>query len=80
MIYLGGVQPGDYSIPPAPQTFKYTPSFLILFAPFLALNYQNAFTVFDVMQFALIPLLAFFVYKMVKDKSLVPASLVPPSF
>jgi hypothetical protein len=74
-IYCGAVQPGDYPILPAPQTFKYTPSFLILFAPFLALNYQNALTVFDIIQFALFPLLAFFVYKMVKDKSLVSASL-----
>ncbi len=69
-IYWGGVQPGDYQILPAPQTFKYTPSFLILFAPFLALSYQNALTVFDIMQVALIPALAFFVYKIVKDKTL----------
>lgn len=74
-IYWGGAQPGDYPILPEPQTFKYTPSFLILFAPFLALSYQNALSVFDIMQFGLIPLLAFFVYKMVKDKRLVFASL-----
>ena len=74
-IYWGDIQPGDYPILPAPQTFKYTPSFLILFAPFSALSYQNALAVFDIMQFALIPLLAFFVYKMVKDKSLIFASL-----
>ncbi len=73
-IYWGAVQPGDYTILPAPQTFKYTPSFLILFAPFLSLSYQNALTVFDIIQFASIPLLAFFVYKMVKDKRLVFAS------
>jgi hypothetical protein len=59
-IYWGAVQPGDYPILPPPQTFKYTPSFLILFAPFLALSYQNALAVFDIIQFALIPLLAFF--------------------
>lgn len=74
-IYWGAVQPGDYPILPAPQTFKYTPSFLILFAPFLALSYQNALSVFDIIQFASIPLLAFFVYKIVKGKSLVFASL-----
>ena len=68
-IYWGGVQPGDYQILPAPQTFKYAPSFLILFAPFLALSYQNAFTAFDIVQLALIPALAFFVYKIVKDKN-----------
>ena len=75
-IYLGAVQPGDYKILPAPQTFKYAPSFLILFAPFLSLSYQNAFTAFDLLQLALIPALAFFVYKMVKDKNLVFAAIV----
>ncbi len=74
-IYWGGVQPGDYQILPAPQTFKYAPSFLILFAPFLALSYQNAFTAFDIVQLALIPALAFFVYKIVKDKNLVFAAI-----
>ncbi len=69
-IYWGGAQPGDYQILPKPQTFKYTPSFLILFAPFLALSYQDALIAFDIVQLALIPALAFFVYKMVKDKNL----------
>src|SRR5208283_1397978 len=70
-IYAGGAYPGDYKVLPAPQTFKYAPSFLILFAPFLALSYQNAFTAFDLVQLALMPVLAFFVYKIVKDKNLV---------
>ena len=70
-IYAGGAYPGDYQILPAPQTFKYMPSFMILFAPFLALSYQNALTAFDLVQLALIPALAFFVYKIVKDKNLV---------
>jgi hypothetical protein len=35
------------------------------------LNYQNAIAVFDVVQLALIPALAFFVYKIVKDKNVV---------
>ncbi len=70
-IYVGGNLPGDYSISPSPQSFKYTPSFLILFAPFLALSYQNSFIAFDLFQLVLIPALAFLVYKMVKDKNLV---------
>ena len=74
-IYWGGAQPGDYQILPSPQTFKYTPSFLILFAPFLALSYRNALTVFDIIQVALLPALAFFVYKIVKDKNLVFAAV-----
>ena len=75
-IYAGGAYPGDYQILPQPQTFKYTPSFLILFAPFLALSYQNALTAFDIVQLALIPALAFFVYKIVKDKNLVLGAIV----
>ena len=46
-IYAGGPQPGDYQILPNPQTFKYAPSALILFAPFLALSYPNAVSAFD---------------------------------
>ncbi len=74
-IYSGSPQPGDYQILPKPQTFKYTPSFLILFAPFLALSYQDALIAFDVVQLALIPALAFFVYKIVKDKNLAIAAI-----
>jgi hypothetical protein len=74
-IYNGAIIPKDYPILPRPQTFKYTPSFLIFFAPFLTLSYPNALAVFDTLQFALIPALAFFVYKLVKDKNLVLASV-----
>lgn len=70
-IYFDGIQPGDYPIFPWPQPFKYTPSFLVLFAPFLMLDYLSALTVFDVIQLALVPALAFFVYKLVKDKNVV---------
>jgi hypothetical protein len=69
-IYNGSVQPGDYQILGQPQPFKYTPSFLILFAPFSMLNYQNALNAFDIMQFLLILALGFFVYKLVKDKNI----------
>ena len=74
-VYNGAFIPKEYSIPPKPQTFKYTPSFLILFAPFLALSYPNALAVFDILEFALIGALAFFVFKLVKDKNLVVASV-----
>ena len=69
-IYIGGNQPGDYHISPNVQTFKYTPSFLIFFAPFINLSYQNALNVFDILQFVSIFALAFFVYKIVKNKNL----------
>ncbi len=75
-IYNGSVQPGDYRIIGQAQPFKYTPSFLILFAPFLMLNYQNALNAFDIMQFLLILALAFFVYQLVKDKNLFLAIIV----
>lgn len=75
-IYHPGPLPGDYQIPPYPQTFKYAPSFLLLFMPILTLSYQHALDAFDIMQVALIPVLAFFVYKLVKDKNLALASAV----
>ncbi len=94
-VYYDGSLPGDYIMNGVPQPFKYTPSFLILMTPFLALNYLDALTVFDILQLALMPLLAFFVYKLVKDKNLIlgaitaviiliqplptPASNIPPT-
>jgi hypothetical protein len=69
-IYIGGNQPGDYHISPNVQTFKYTPSFLIFFAPFIFLSYQTALNVFDILQFISIFALGFFTYKIVKDKKL----------
>ena len=67
----GDYPPGDYVILPKPQSFMYTPSFLIFFAPFLSLSYQNALTVFDILQFVSVFASAFFVYRIVKDKNLV---------
>jgi hypothetical protein len=69
-VYSEGVQPGDYPILGQPQTFRYPPSFLIIFAPFLTLDYQNALNAFDIMQVLLIPVLAFFVYRLIEDKNL----------
>jgi len=75
-IYNPEALPGDYQILPRTQPFKYAPSFLILFLPVLTLSYQNALNAFDILQLALIPILAFFVYKLVKDKNLVLGSVV----
>ena len=49
-IYYGGLIRRDLLILPRAQTFKYTPSFLILFAPFFALSYANALAAFDMLQ------------------------------
>lgn len=75
-VYSEGALPGDYQILGQPQPFKYIPSFLILFAPFLALSYQNALNAFNCVQFLLILALAFFVYKLTKNKPLILASIV----
>ncbi len=69
-VYSASTQPGDYQISGQAQPFKYTPSFLILVSPFLALGYQNALNAFDILQFLLILPLAFFVYKLIKGKNL----------
>jgi hypothetical protein len=74
-IYIGGNSPGDFHISPNPQTFKYTPSFLIFMVPFLTLSYQNALNLFDIIQAASILALAFFIYKIVKDKKLVNGAI-----
>jgi len=75
-VYSEGYQPGDYPIVGQAQPFKYMPSFLILFAPFLALSYQNALNVFDFVQFLSVLALGFFVYKLVKNKSLILGAIV----
>ena len=75
-IFSGWTWPGDYEILPKAQTFKYTPSFLVFFAPFLLLNYQDSLLAFNFLQVALIPALGYFVYKLVKDKNLALASVV----
>jgi hypothetical protein len=75
-IFSGWTWPGDYQILPKAQTFKYTPSFLVFFAPFLSLKYQDSLLAFNFFQVALIPILAYFVYNLVKDKNVVLASVV----
>lgn len=76
MVYHDGSLPGDYPLVGQPQPFKYIPNFFILSTPLLGLSYQNALNAFDVIQFlAMIPL-AFFVYKLVKDKNLFLAAAV----
>ena len=75
-IYYDGSLPGDYPILGQPQPFKYTPNFLILFAPFLTLSYQNALNAFNIVQFLSIIALGFFVYKLVEHKNLFLAAAV----
>jgi hypothetical protein len=64
---LGGSEPAT---PPQPEAYKYLPSFLLLVSPFLMLDYQQALTAFDVIQFLLLPLMAYMLYKLLGDKHL----------
>ena len=75
-VYFPGILPGDYPLGLRAQTFKYTPSFLLFISPFLLLSYQDAFIAFNILQLALMPVLAFFVYKLLKDQNLAIAILV----
>ena len=70
-VYHDGALPTDYPLAGIPQPFKYPPSFLLLITPFLAANYMDALVAFNFLQLALIPLLAFFVYKLIKNKNAV---------
>ncbi|MCW3994644.1 MAG: hypothetical protein NWE98_00655 [Candidatus Bathyarchaeota archaeon] len=75
-VYCDGVQPGDCQIAGEPQTFRYPPCFLLLFAPFLTISYQDAFNAFNIIQFLSIFALAFFVFRLTEDKPLTLASVV----
>jgi hypothetical protein len=70
-VYYEGNLPEDYSISPNPQYFRYSPFFLPLFSvPFvLIFNYHDAFLAFDLFQFALLPLLAYLIYKILTETS-----------
>jgi hypothetical protein len=64
---LGGAEP---VIQPHPESYKYLPSFLLIASPFLSLNYQQALLTFDIVQFMLLPLMAYFLYRLLGNKHL----------
>lgn len=64
----GSLNDGEYHILPQPEAYKYLPSFLFIVAPFLALGYQQALTAFDIFQFLLIPMIAFLLYQLIKQR------------
>jgi hypothetical protein len=69
-VYTKGfVSDGEPYISPQPEQYKYLPSFLIFVAPLLSLSYQNALIAFDIAQFLLLPLMAFLIYKLLRDRS-----------
>jgi hypothetical protein len=64
------INDGEYQVYPRAEAYKYLPSFLILVSPVLLLSYQEALTAFDVFQFALLPLMALLLYKLLNRKGL----------
>jgi len=72
----GAVNDGGPSIYPQPEPFKYLPSFLIFAFPLLALNYQQALIAFDLIQLLLLPVMAFLIYELLKDRSALVIAVV----
>jgi hypothetical protein len=64
---LGGNEP---SILPHPEAYKYLPSFLLVVSPLLTLDYQQALWAFDIIQFALLPFMAYMLYCLLGKKGL----------
>lgn len=76
-IYTHGIAvDGEYPIYPQPQAYKYLPSFLLFILPSLALNYHDALIAFNVLQFALLPLMAFLLNSLLGKKNLAVAVVV----
>ena len=65
---FGALNDGEPTILPYPEEYKYLPSFLPIVSPLLALNYQQALLTFDVIQFMLLPLMAYILYKLLEHK------------
>ena len=77
-VYTRGyLDDGEYYIPPQPEQFKYLPSFLLFVIPLLALPYQTALTAFDVVQFLLLPGVAFLLYQLLRDRGRLAMIVVP---
>jgi len=68
---VGALGGGEPVINPAPETYKYLPSFLLLSSPLLALKYQEALLAFDIAQFLLLPLMALLLYRLLEKKGLI---------
>jgi hypothetical protein len=67
---FGALHDGEPVILPHPETYKYLPSFLLVVSPLLSLNYQQALLAFDIVQFMLLPLMAYLLYKLLGGKHL----------
>ncbi|MHB1908535.1 MAG: glycosyltransferase 87 family protein [Nitrososphaerales archaeon] len=61
-------------IRPHPESFKYLPSFLLLFAFLLVFPYHTALETFDILQFFLLFLIAFFLHTLIGKKNVILVS------
>jgi len=68
---FGSLNDGEPDIAPHPEEYKYLPNFLLLTSPLIFLNYQDALFTFDIIQFLLLPVMAYFLYKILEDKAVV---------
>jgi len=75
-IYVNSTFAGEPVIKPFPEIYKYLPSFLLLVTPFLSLSYQQALTAFDIVQFLMLPFMAYFIYKIESNKPIWVAFIV----
>lgn len=79
-IYTQGLlnEPPIYPQSPKlqPELYEYLPSFLIFVAPLLFLSYQNALIAFDIIQFFLLPIIAFMIYMLLKDRGILTIGVV----
>jgi hypothetical protein len=76
-IYTKGLlNDGQPPIYPQPEPFKYLPSFLIFTSPLLVLNYQEALITFDIVQFLLLPFMAFLIYTLLEERSIITIAVV----
>lgn len=67
---FGALNDGEPTILPHPEEYKYLPSFLLIITPFLSMSYQQALLAFDIAQFALLPVMAYLLYKLLGNKPL----------
>ncbi len=72
----GSLADGEPAIYPSLTPYKYLPSFLVLISPLVNLSYYQAFWVFDAVQFALLPLIAFLLYSLLEKKNPIVAFLI----
>ncbi len=70
IYHFGALGNAEPAILPHPEAYKYLPSFLLGVSPLLTLDYQQALLVFDIVQFMLLPAMAYMLYKLLGNKHL----------